>query len=73
MEFGSFCGGLLIGAVYGAVLVYLLWQMSLTRRKMAAANNPFDKFPDAVQPNLTPSDVIRTSRTARFTSVLSFR
>ena len=70
MEFGSFCGGSLIGAGYGAVLVYLLWRMEVTRKKMVAADNPFDKFPDALQPKLTAASVIQSSRTARLTYAL---
>ena len=50
MEFGSFCGGSLIGALYGAVIVYVLWQMKELRKKIAYASNPYDKFPDALQP-----------------------
>ena len=67
MELGSFCGGSMIGALYGAIIVYVNWQMAETRKKMAAADNPFNKFPDAVQPNLTAAGVTRTSRNARFT------
>ena len=67
MDLGSFCGGSLIGALYGAVIVYVNWQLAETRKKIAAADNPFNKFPDAVQPTLTASGVTRTSRIARLT------
>lgn len=67
MEFGSFCGGTLIGSIYGGVIVYILWQMKEIRGKIANADRPYDKFPDSVHPNLTASGVMRTSRYARFT------
>lgn len=67
MEFGSFCVGSLVGAVYGAVIVYLLWQMEVIRKKVVAEHNPYDKFPDALQPNLTAAGVSRSSRIARVT------
>ena len=70
MEFGSFCGGTVLGSIYGAVIVYLLWQMTEIRKKIAAADNPFDKFPDAVQPKMTAAGVMRTSWNARFTYAL---
>ena len=70
MEVGSFCGGSIVGALYGAVIVYILWRMEKNRIKIAGADRPYDKFPDSAHPNLTASGVIRTSRQARFTQAV---
>ncbi|GAB4537602.1 MAG: hypothetical protein Kow0063_24530 [Anaerolineae bacterium] len=72
MEFGSFCGGTLIGGVYGGVIVYLIWQMEKIRIKMREAERAYDTFPDSKQPSLTAYGVTRSSRQAGFTYTVLF-
>lgn len=72
MESSSFCGGALIGGVYGGVVVYIIWQMEKIRGKMGEADRTYNTFPDSKQPSLTASGVVRSSHQASFTYAVLF-
>jgi hypothetical protein len=60
----SFCFGTFYGAIAAGVIAVILNQIREARLKAGSKDRSFDKFPASAQPNLTSSDVVRSSQQA---------
>ena len=58
---GSFCFGAIYGFFAVGIMALIAARMREARLKMDYKDRPYDKFPHALQPNLTASQVIQTS------------
>jgi hypothetical protein len=58
---GSFCFGLMYGVIVAGLIGVMASRMRVALMKMGAKDRPYNAFPDAVQPNLTASGVVRNS------------
>jgi hypothetical protein len=64
MDSGSFLVGLLCGGVAVAFAAFILNQMRAQQRLMGGRDQSLDSFPDARQSNMTPGEIVRSSRSA---------
>lgn len=58
---GSFCFGAMYGFFAAGIIALIASRMREARLKMDYKDRPYDKFPHALQPNLTASQVLQTS------------
>jgi hypothetical protein len=58
---GSFCFGAIYGFLTAGIIALIAGRMREARLKMDYKDRPYDKFPNALQSNLTASQVLQTS------------
>jgi hypothetical protein len=61
IQAGSFCFGMFYGLIAAGIIGLIASRMREARIKIAHKDRSYDNFPISVQPNLTASDVVRTS------------
>ncbi len=62
----SFCFGLFYGGLAAGFLAVIAGQIRQARMQMGLKNRSLDNFPDAAQPGMTSSGIVRTSQLAAF-------